>query len=264
MTTSSQKGFTLVELAIVITIIGLLIGGILKGQEMIVNARVVATVNMAKAVEAATTTFRDTYRGLPGDITGTSIPGCDSRCDLSGDSGRHNGIIGAPAWPMTQGQIGTGGLSGSGTEASETVLFWYYLAATKLIGGVNGSDLLGSTAPVFGENMPATKFGGGMIVGYSNGDTVGSRDPSSAPVSMTGNVLSLVVSPTAANDISNAGASLLRPVEAGNIDRKMDDGLPGEGSVQAFGLASCVDSGTNKYAEASPVKDCGLYIQITN
>ncbi|MCK5555335.1 MAG: prepilin-type N-terminal cleavage/methylation domain-containing protein, partial [Alphaproteobacteria bacterium] len=56
-----QKGFTLVELAIVLTIIGLLIGGILKGQQLMQNARVTATIAQIQAIESATTTFRDTY-----------------------------------------------------------------------------------------------------------------------------------------------------------------------------------------------------------
>ncbi len=64
-----QKGFTLVELAIVLTIIGLLIGGILKGQQLITNARVTAQMAQVQGVEAATTTFNDTYQGLPGDLT---------------------------------------------------------------------------------------------------------------------------------------------------------------------------------------------------
>lgn len=266
MTTSpAQKGFTLVELAIVITIIGLLIGGILKGQEMITNARVVATVNMVKAVETATTTFRDTYRGMPGDISGDAIPGCDNRCDLSASSGRNDRMIGSPTWNMQAGQIGTGGLPTTATVASETILFWYYLAATKLIGGMDNASLLDSAAPVFGVNMPATKFGGGMLVGYSNGDTYGYRDTSGSPVDMVGNIISIVSSPTAAHNTSLDNSFVLKPVEAANIDRKMDDGRPGEGSVQAFGHANCgTTTAPTSYNEANDKKDCGLYIQITN
>ena len=50
---SNQKGFTLVELAIVMTIIGLLIGGVLKGQELMENARVTSTVAQVKGYEGA-------------------------------------------------------------------------------------------------------------------------------------------------------------------------------------------------------------------
>src|SRR5579871_6137739 len=76
----SEKGFTLVELAIVMTIIGLLIGGILKGQTLMQNARVTAEVAQVKGVSAAMTTFKDMYNAVPGDMTGagTRLTGCPS------------------------------------------------------------------------------------------------------------------------------------------------------------------------------------------
>ena len=59
-------------------IIGLLIAGVLKGQELIGNARVTSTVAQIKAIDAATSTFKDTYANLPGDLVTptTRLPNC--------------------------------------------------------------------------------------------------------------------------------------------------------------------------------------------
>jgi len=62
-----NKGFTLVEIAIVLVIIGLLLGGILKGQELINNARVRAISDRSNSLKAAWYAFIDRYQALPGD-----------------------------------------------------------------------------------------------------------------------------------------------------------------------------------------------------
>src|SRR5262245_65778267 len=63
----SQKGFTLVEIAIVLVIIGLLLGGILKGQEMITQAKIKNVIADITGVSAAMYGYQDRYRALPGD-----------------------------------------------------------------------------------------------------------------------------------------------------------------------------------------------------
>src|SRR5215467_6743012 len=65
--TRKQAGFTLVEIAIVLVIIGLLLGGILKGQEMIAQARIKNAINDFNGVTVAVTSYQDRYRALPGD-----------------------------------------------------------------------------------------------------------------------------------------------------------------------------------------------------
>ena len=71
-----QSGFTLIEIAIVLVIIGLLLGGILKGQELITSARVRNLVSQIDGTKAAFFGFQDRYRALPGDFTlaTTQIP----------------------------------------------------------------------------------------------------------------------------------------------------------------------------------------------
>lgn len=64
-----QRGFTLVEIAIVLVIIGLLLGGILRGQELIQGARVRNLIDQQNGVRAAYFGFQDRFRALPGDLT---------------------------------------------------------------------------------------------------------------------------------------------------------------------------------------------------
>ncbi len=62
-----QRGFTLVEIAIVLVIIGLLLGGILKGQEMITQAKIKNVIADMSGVSAAMYGYQDRYKSLPGD-----------------------------------------------------------------------------------------------------------------------------------------------------------------------------------------------------
>lgn len=71
----NQRGFTLVEIAVVLVIIGLLVGGVLKGQAMIQNAKVKKVVKMADEMRAAVMTFYDKYGMYPGDENQSTPPG---------------------------------------------------------------------------------------------------------------------------------------------------------------------------------------------
>jgi prepilin-type N-terminal cleavage/methylation domain-containing protein len=68
-----QQGFTLVEIAIVLVIIGLLLGGILRGQELINNARVRNTIDQVNGVKAAYFGFQDRFRLIPGDLNAAGV-----------------------------------------------------------------------------------------------------------------------------------------------------------------------------------------------
>src|SRR5437773_3297415 len=64
---SAEAGFTLVETTIVLVIIGLLLGGILKGQQMITQAKIKNIVNDFNGITVAVTSYQDRYRAIPGD-----------------------------------------------------------------------------------------------------------------------------------------------------------------------------------------------------
>ena len=116
-----QTGFTLVEIAIVLVIIGLLLGGILKGQEMITQAKIKNVIADMSGVSAAMYGYQDRYRALPGDDKGAKA-----------------------RWStgITEGaDIGDGIISGTYLAASpaETAEFWRHLRLAGFVGG-SGPD----------------------------------------------------------------------------------------------------------------------------
>lgn len=87
MHSDRQSGFTLVEIAIVLVIIGLILGGVLKGQVLIDNAKYKNFVKQMESFRAGVYTFQDTYRALPGDI------GVITALDASATAGDGDGVI---------------------------------------------------------------------------------------------------------------------------------------------------------------------------
>jgi prepilin-type N-terminal cleavage/methylation domain-containing protein len=82
---TSKDGFTLVEIAIVMVIIGLLIGGVLKGQAMVQNAKVKRVAKQADELRAAVMAFYDKYGMYPGDENLVAIPpGTDGEGNANG------------------------------------------------------------------------------------------------------------------------------------------------------------------------------------
>lgn len=247
-----QKGFTLVELAIVLTIIGLLIGGILKGQQLIANARVTAQISQVQAIEAATTTFTDTYAGLPGDLsTAVSrlpVNGCGGAACQAGDG---NGSVGpTTAVPTVAAAYAAG-------AAGENAGFFLNLGAANLISGISSQTLTGGGA------LPMAKVNGTGVV------LVNTLTNPAAPYS-GGLWLTLAASNTAVVTGAGpgAGVNVMTASQAANIDRKLDDGVNTTGSIVAYGVAaSCTTApvaGTNPggYVEGTPGANCGLTVRI--
>lgn len=250
-TRKTEAGFTLVELAIVLMIIGLLIGGILRGQELMENARVTSTIQQTKAYDGATTTFRDAYSALPGDILSpdTRLANCTATpCSTPGNG---------------DGLIMTGGLSATSkagtitiTPGSENRNFWLHLATTHLISGVN-PVASGATAS-WGNEYPAAKIAGGFQVALVNIAATGSVP------AINGHFLVLKNNAASGTIQDPAGQSAISPLRAAQIDRKLDDGLPQTGDVIGIGTsANCTGTGTPVgYGETSEQRDCNLIIRV--
>lgn len=254
-----QKGFTLVELAIVLTIIGLLIGGILKGQALIANARVTAQMAQIKGFEAAVTTFNDTYSGLPGDLNSAQarIPNCSAATFCFDGSGA--GTVG-PTVALPATTPNPAAVAAPPATAAETANFWVHLAQANLISGVAP---LGVTAVGTG-NIPFAK------VNSSAGVIVTQLGPATG---LSGIYLTITMTNAAANmgfdsnGAATAGANPMSASQAAQIDRKMDDGNPATGNVVAYGdkagfaaapAAGCMTAAAGIYNEGSAGADCGL------
>src|ERR1700674_5224144 len=89
-----QHGFTLIEIAIVLLIIGLLVGGVLKGQELIYNQKVKSTYDAYRQYTAAMYGYQDRFKAIPGDDANATTRGfVVSPVDPAIVNGSGNGII---------------------------------------------------------------------------------------------------------------------------------------------------------------------------
>jgi prepilin-type N-terminal cleavage/methylation domain-containing protein len=135
---AKQTGFTLVEIAIVLVIIGLLLGGILKGQEMITQAKIKNVVNDFNGITAAMNSYQDRYRALPGDDLGAAGRWTGS---TAGD-GNGQFCTGACPSPVVAPNVYNNSVATT-AGAPEVNLFWWHL---RLAGFVGGSTAAGAGA----------------------------------------------------------------------------------------------------------------------
>lgn len=237
----SQGGFTLVELAIVMVIIGLLMGGILKGQELIANAKVSATVSQVKGVDAAINSFFDKYNAYPGDIINPQarLPGCtDAPCTGNGTGG----VIG-------NARIEGGNVATSPALANEAGKMFVHLQAADLVSGITPAN-----GTVFGGVFPTVRAGGGMWVAYTTNGLANSLPAGKHYAALAGTT----------GAVAN-GDGALNASTAAQIDRKLDDGSPNSGTVQTVGTNCFTGTGaTAIYDEANNAGTCTIYARMLN
>jgi prepilin-type N-terminal cleavage/methylation domain-containing protein len=154
-----QAGFTLIEIAIVLVIIGLLLGGVLKGQEMIENAKIQSLRNDMDGVVTAYYAYQNRYRALPGDDPKASNAG---RGWADAAAGGGNGAL------PTANAFDAGN--------NENQLLWQHLRYSGLISG----NPAGTTNNVGGRANPLHGYNGQL--GISNTTTAWG-------LGLTGNIL---------------------------------------------------------------------------
>lgn len=149
---SRQSGFTLVEIAIVLVIIGLLLGGVLKGQELIENAKIKNLKNDYQGIAAAYYAYKDRYNAIPGDDAAAAARWVGSTA----------------ATPTTT--VGNGVITGVYNAAcglanvNETCVAWEHLRRAGLISGnvntANPANAYGGTISIYQQG---TAIGGAAI-----------------------------------------------------------------------------------------------------
>ncbi len=139
-----QSGFTLVELAIVLVIIGLILAAVLKGQEMITNGKVKSVVNDLRSVASAYYAYQDRYKAIPGDDAAAANHFTGGK--NSGGDGLISGNFDATTSPLT--------------AATESQNFWQH---TRLAGFTTGSATATTALP------PNNAIGG--VLGIQGGVT---------------------------------------------------------------------------------------------
>ena len=201
-----SRGFTLLETALAIVIFGLTTQGVLVGQQLIYNARVRNLIAQQNAVEAAFSAFQDRFRALPGDYAAAS-----SNLDC-GASACLNGNGNGRIEPGTAGSL------------HEDILAWHQLVASGLLSGEYRMLNPGVAIPA-SDNTPTNVFGGYLQIvsdsawGYTSNTAVRHNVK-------TGNLIPVAI--------------------LAEVDRKIDDGLPGSGRLQFStyaGLAAAPTSG---------------------
>ena len=200
-----QGGFTLVEIAIVLMIIGLLIGGMLRGQELITSARVRNIVDQKSAIQTAHIGFLDRYRMFPGDLTA-------AQALIVG-----NGAVAS----LTAGDATI-------LNATESSRYFQNLTAAGFIscGVCTAANIAVAAAPT-ANNSPVNAFGGVLHVAHIAG--------AAAPV--VGGALNFFSATAETRLVLSTGAGIDSAILQ-EVDRKADDSIPSTGNMRYSNLDS--------------------------
>ncbi|MDX2112833.1 MAG: prepilin-type N-terminal cleavage/methylation domain-containing protein [Alphaproteobacteria bacterium] len=224
---SGKSGFTLIELSIVLVIIGLIVGGVLVGQDLIKAAELRATISQLEKYDAAVNTFRGKYNALPGDMNNAATFGFVSA------TGNGDGFIAATTAADAGNQF-----------QYEAAAFFSHMADANLISeAINayaGTGTTKTTNYAAGDIdeatnfMPVSKMGRGTLVTARGAN---------------GQNFFFLGIPTVEDGVATyTDGSQIPVIDAFQIDSKLDDGNPSIGrvvSASATATYTTLDGGAN-------------------
>ena len=274
-----KRGFSLVELSIVLVILGLLVGGVLSGQALIRAAEIKGTLSSISKYSAAALTFRDKYFALPGDMpNATSFWGASPDCY----TGSTTLITTTTCNGNGDGRVGySNGLDYSSTTTHDSTdafyeeqMFYQHMALAGLIEGsyrfcpnyANSATCGGSLSMLPGSTVGTVKMNHLALGVTSNEGGVQWYKPAGFSLTSANWFYLASQGQVLPNNGSYCGYGQCpgpSVQDAWNIDTKIDDGKPGTGSVIAFQYDSDCYSGTDPATvyDLQSGNNCDMYIK---
>lgn len=229
----SARAFSLVELSIVLVILGLLAGGIMVGQNMIRGAELKGVISDISTYQSAYTNFRDKYQSYPGDMP-DATNNWGIRAGATGNDTTCRDTIGS--YTGTCNGNGDNRIDESGGSNPATVferwLAWQHLSLAGMIEGkfTGASNDAGPFTRAPGINGPTWSLGSSVFsdIVFLVGPVSGSPHYFDGPYN---------------NNTLWIGQNIATPDELWSIDSKIDNGLPGTGSVVTLKASSTWGTG---------------------
>lgn len=250
-------GFTLVEMSVVIVIIGLIVGGVSFGNNMINRAKLGAVIAQIQEFKAGYDAFGSKYMGIPGDLSNASVYWGDDCLHVNAGTSDLSGCDG-------NGNLEYDFSGSTIADRGDPYRFFRHLQLANMIDGDflgHGRDSAGDSTAEIGTNVPTSKLGGAWFVRTTqpqNATFIG-YTTSSLGSNSRHNFLQLA-------DIDDSPTeSFIDVDDMRSIDRKIDDDKPGFGKVLAAMAADCAKgtSTTDSYDVAAG-NTCQLFFKLTD